>query len=436
MSRDGSSSESFVVRPVRPSLLLDDTDDCMITPPLAAQSTPVVNSSDHVVLPKSALPPFAENCENQYGRYVPNSLTISHVLRKDATGEALQFAITPTKIAEVPVVKQLVGDVSEYQLPTGLPLIHGKTEEGIDMVSCRSYSLRIQVGDGPLEDFTLFPLSPLKGKRLPAVSGFVERFKQTADVAKIVDELPLYEKRGEIAVVNSDIPRRADMTRTPDQNTVMGKSAVDMYKNVLIKYDHVFSEKFKATLRVAAFTPWRGNTIFEAQYRPEHLHLLSYGLYPVDGEDNNPQQVRNLGDASRFNNTRMMIQERTVERVIRRYPQTAKASIGGVFSMLLDTEVINTIYYWIKIQVGDFKVIFPQKVDPHEKDPQFVKASDMGMIVELICLMIQNIAPLSIQKINVTGINARQVFPAHFFAKKEMAVEKRMREETDPGSCL
>ena len=391
---------------------------------------------------KPVLPPFAENAENQYGRYVPNSLIISHLL-VDQTGRALQFAIPPTGIYEVPVVKPLVGEISAYNMADGKKIFHGKTEDGIDMVSCRSYDLRIND-----MDYTFIPLSPLKGKRLSSETAFVERFNKTKEAKEVVERTEIYSKSGRIKVVNADIAKRADTPRTPDQNTVMGMSAVEVYKKVLREKESVLSDDAKSVMQVAANTPWRGASIFEAQLRPEHLHLLSYGLYPMTFTEDNPhlvgdlatpQRVGNLGAARRCDNTRMMIQERSGERFLRRYPD-ASLEIGGGFTMLLDTEVINTIYYWIQIVRGDFKVRFHQKIDAFERDPQFAKSSDMATLVEIFSMIVQNIMPLSTQKVAMSDKLAISQFPRNFYQLKRKppqaevvtVTENRKREREEP----
>lgn len=96
---------------------------------------------------------------------MPNSLIISHLLI-DNEGRALQFSIPATHVPEIPVVKALVSDVCGYKLPDGNMVFHGKTEDGIDMISSRSYQLSFQEGEQTAVDYTFYPLSPLKAKKI------------------------------------------------------------------------------------------------------------------------------------------------------------------------------------------------------------------------------------------------------------------------------
>ncbi|MCX7121110.1 MAG: hypothetical protein NTZ67_04970, partial [Gammaproteobacteria bacterium] len=174
-------------------------------------------------------------------------------------------------------------------------------------------------------------------------------------------------------------------------------------------------------------TPWDSSNL-TLQKRPEWLHRHGFRLHPMHID---PQTVNNLGAGRKCHNTAMMIPERTVERLIKKYPE-AKAKICCNFTTLLDSDIINTIYFYVAIEVEKFKIRITQKIDAFEKNPQFVKASDMASIVGILCMMIQNIAPLSIRRVSVlSNMPAIARFPSALFSNNSLSAVNRKREREE-----
>lgn len=438
MSRNGMPTPYF---------FLDDDDTappCNVANQPIADSLPACAISTEEAKPTIPIEPqppsheytaadFASNCENQYYRYVSNSSIISHVLLRRRTHEALQFSIPhPSETAEVPVVKQLTKDLVGFTLPNGKDAFQGKTDHDELMISRRQYDLQITIADGSTEDYTFYPLSPKKD-----LAGFygplpVKRFLETKTAQRMIASTPSYQKHsGELEVVNADIPKRAEIkTRKPDQNTVMGnKNAVSAYEELLTNYESIMTDDLKTLIKQSAETPWQSSFIV-SQKRPEWLHRHGFRLHPMHI---NPQRVDNLGAARKCHNTAMMILERTVERMIHKYPD-AKTKICCTFAMLLDSEVVDLINFYVCIQVGNFAIRFIQKIDALEKNPQFVKASDMASIVGILCMMIQHIPPISVlQTAILPTMPTITRFSVRFFHDNKYTHQqkrKRAREET------
>lgn len=151
-------------------------------------------------------------------------------------------------------------------------------------------------------------------------------------------------------------------------------------------------------------------------------------------EDKTPQRSSNLGAAGRWVNSAMMMPEDTAKNAIRRHP-TAKVRIAGSFTMLLDTEVINTVNYLMEIIKDDLKMKFNLKMDCFNKDPQFVKPSDMATIVEIHDHFVEKKAPLSVQDVAVSSTPAINRFTNNFFKPNQIRHNKTEKERVKKWLC-
>lgn len=389
------------------------------------------------VLPIFTPANYVKLCENEYFRYAFNSPVIGHAL-VGPDGKASQFQL-PDRVPGVlaPVIGNLT-NLSEFQLANNKKTLLGFIDN-TPMISRRAYSLSVAHLEEEPVHYTFYPLSPKKNlitqEDRPIVydTSRVERFRNTPAAQAEIQEIQPTKKTGETLMVNNAdvLKRMAIKTRTPDQNTVMGRhaaqkminamrgrhegvvspgrvshSAVEEMRHFLDHYRDILTPDMITILTQSIRAPLRG---YGSQPRAEWLHRDGHNLHPMHKD---PQYAGNLGAAEKRYNTEMMIGERAVQFFALNVPQS-RSTIQCDFDMLLDSEVIDMIHFVACIRVANFTFKITLNIDAFQKEPQSVKASDLATLVGILFCLMHHKAPRSILPI-ANGYMEGSVAPKSF----------------------
>lgn len=400
-------------------------------------------------------PHFHALSQNEYSRYAKNSAHIGFVLEENGKRDCDSTTVFqyPTHCFEKPTGFTADGDLAPMVLPIS-QLVSVKLPNGEmgmqgfagteKMNARRRYHFTISADDEPSKEYTFYPMSPLGNA--PAFFGpmpLAKKFNDTEE-GQALKQMPTKKKESDDLVVkNEDVPTRAlQTTRTPDQKTVMGSSAVDFYRACIDQYRGGLSVEL-VQLMERAFAVMHLQTLAAKErkhepidpevrsaafrdrlIRPELLHRHSYTLHPMNQD---PQTKDNLGAARLCHNTAMMILERTVRWFALHVPQSS-SRLNCQFTMLLDTEVISHIYFVVMIAINNIHIQIKQEIDALEKNPQFVKASDLAGLVAVLAQLINHAQAASVDSVPILPhlsaltASAQTLFQPH---------RKREREEEE-----
>jgi hypothetical protein len=162
----------------------------------------------------------------------------------------------------------------------------------------------------------------------------------------------------------ASVPYRKEIkVRKPDQNTVMGQSAVNAYADFLEGYSDVLRDDVRKLMSESVSAPLRDQ--FYSCKRTEWLHLYGFGLTP---KDYSPQVEENLGAAPKWANTEMMVAEYIVQWIAQHVHKNKIAGveidITPVFEMILNTEIVKHIDYKTKTSFNNRSIQTHQSIDP------------------------------------------------------------------------
>jgi hypothetical protein len=143
----------------------------------------------------------------------------------------------------------------------------------------------------------------------------------------------------------------------------------------------------------------------ERLFRPEFLHLLAFVFYA------NSQDKNNLGAALACHNTSMMLLERLIKWLATEII-TSQNSVEGRFDYVLDTEILDRIYYQATSKVRGFQFNLKQIIDACPQNPGVIPASDLGGLTNLMYLLLQNEKPALTQPVKISPP------PAHFLSNR------------------
>lgn len=375
---------------------------------------------------------FFELCENIYARFgsnpsVTNYVLLQHDPKKPDTGLACHFSFdeivgTPgywlnkseaaeeesPSLISVPDVRPAT-KLKGYQDSYGDITLHGETLDHTQMIGRPLCNIEWTPKLGVSQNYTFYAMKSVK--KISAAPKPISRLNDSLDAKKIFHEKTGQHKecRG-LKVKTADVPKRcAILNRNPDQNRVMGFPAVQEYANCAETYKsflnpaltamllHVANIMHLSTLRSkdAKGIPVSDDTRKIAHrdrlHRAEWLHLMSYGLHPMNKD---PQHENNLGAARACDNTRMMLLEYTVRWFALNAP-TTKCRLSGRFDLLLDTDVIDTITLIALLSVNKAECKLTQKIDALLLNPELIHSSDLAGLITLISFLLQNKKPLS-----------------------------------------
>ena len=322
-----------------------------------------------------------------------SSKKVGHALiSMDKNGNFLakQFNAPGGADSETPSVRPLQ-DIELLDI-YGATRARAKTPDGTEMVSLRSVNFTDKNNlTSDEEDAELFLFSPTtshtwKGnvfwgsnpnkninifqKRAEAEDDDIK--EEITDLVKEKEEVGNIIKRCDIEVDNESVAKReAIVRRVPDQNTVMGESAIDAFSGFRESYLETFTPDARKVFEDAenAREYYRGGSL-RTQPRPEWLHLAGFGLTHID---QNPQRDSNLVAAPKRYNTKML----TIERVIKWHALNRKSRLTGEFKTILDSDVME--YGYIKASINEkYKTVTVSvRLCPFVKFPQDTKPTDI-----------------------------------------------------------
>jgi len=367
--------------------------------------------------------------ENENLRYYTNSKSgqVGHaVIIKNEQGEkvALQYAIPAEENGGAPKVVPLKN--IEEIVRFGLTRYRAATLDN-KIVYAKRY-LRAKVGDGQKEeeiDIAYFSESEKYGKEpfwgnndkplvynldintekksneaeknqtLPLFRNNLSK-KSKEELKKEIEEIGVKIKGGEKLVIDHESVRVRDKNkkRTPTQNKVMdNESAKDTYAAFFEEMTKELSPEMNEILKRAINAPLMN--AFYSNYRPEWLHGEGFSLTPIDKD---PQRKDNLGAAPKWANTQMMVLERIVKWFALNRPNSY-LTLKPHFEMLLNSELIKHIHFEVTVKEKEKWMQFIQDINPFKKWPVFSKASDVAQGTAITYNILNNVAPISEQKI-------------------------------------
>lgn len=224
-----------------------------------------------------------------------------------------------------------------------------------------------------------------RGVTQNTVMGESSAAETSAELATAPHQTPLSEQ----AQDSNSTEIKTQQTPTPEKSL----SATQVYKiffdamqeQLTPEMRHLLQRAYSANLRA---TP-------ENQYRPEWLHNIAFSLTP---EQDNPQLADNLGAASKWVNTEMMVLERMAKWFALNQPETL-ISILSIFDMLHYSELIETVHYKLHLGLLDRCVQFTLNVAVFETHPLFRKATDLAQATGISFALLNQKAPSSVEKI-------------------------------------
>ena len=382
---------------------------------------------------------FSKLCDNPYERFSPNPRDENWFLLRDEpktpnTAAVLRFLTqsfveksdwtphpkrdlktgTTTEIStHVPSLNHVLG-LRGIQDVTGDVLLQGQTETSrLRRVGRPLCDIELSSKDYATEGYRFYSVGPPTHKPPPIC---ISRFQASAAAKRLQAEKGGRKKSGTLTIKNSDVPKRmAIVDRTPDQNTVMGLSAIEEYRECATQYKRVLDSRLMQMLLYSAnimhLSTLRAKDDRQEEVsekirkianrdrslRTEWLHMLPYGLHPMKL---NPQDPKKLAAARACDNTRMMLIECALRWFALNVP-SSENRLSAQFDLVLDTQVIDTITLVAMICVDGIQCKLTQTIDALRLNPTQISASDLAGLVGMITLLIQGHKPVSQETIKI-----------------------------------
>lgn len=352
---------------------------------------------------------FENLCQNEYYRFVPNSNQIGNAV---ISSNGKQLTACQYKMP-----------CSEGNAPTWIPLknitpisrfgrtaYQAQTLEGNTVYASRSYRFT----DENDNSFTFLPFSPPPKRKKEPFWGSTKQVPITKNQLRGKNEII---GGRELEVHPESVALRiAETRRYPDQNTVMGMSAKEAYEFYYEEMADKLTPEIKFIFERAINADIRNP--FESNFRPEWLHAEGYSLTPIWID---PQRVDNLGSAAKWANTAMMVLERVAKWYALNCPESF-VTIKPTFEMLLDTYLIKTIDFEIRVGFEDRFLRFYQHLEPLcQKHPVFPKASDIAQMTGISHAILSDKEPISTSVIS----SAPEHKKAEHYKEKSLQLSRR-----------
>lgn len=364
---------------------------------------------------------FVELSANEHNRYEAPSSKVGHaIIREDEYGNLVadQYDITQQKKDPTITVRALV-NIRKFKDKFGNEKYYARTPTtNTQMVGTRINTFK----DGPdqdnLEEGFIVYFSPVTTKSDHGNIKDIEKEWPVFTDEKVCERCgndkkkgnkpsaasapkcslcnaPVVMKGGEThQVIGEDIALRDQIKyRKPDQNTVMGRSAVAETKDFLYHFRSKLHPKVIEKLEKIT------KVKVGSRIRSEWLHALGFSLTQMKDD---PQVCENLGSASFWANTEMMILERIAKWFALNNPDLL-VHTHPIFEMFLNTDQIRRIYHNVTLQSGSRFLQFERFINPMALYPRYRKPTDLAQAVAIADKLLAQDAPSSRQIINQQG---------------------------------
>ncbi len=351
--------------------------------------------------------------QNEHMRFMNNSDKVAHALvTKDKNGKIITQQFTAPGSSD-PTDPTVVGlkNIEIFEDRYGNRHARATAEDGTEMISKRSVDVQTTDQHGKDIEHELLLFSPKAShiwrgdvfwgsnpRQKPNLFSDKLSDRQKKELQKEMSEAKEDIRGGEIELVNSDVVKREDMKRNPTQNKVMGQSAVDAYDVYYDTYKDELSDDMKAIIQKS--TDARPNVRSmgpKGQPRPEWLHALGFGLYPMTGD---PQTASNLGAAPKWLNTKMMTTERALKWHAMHRPES-KLTLNCRYKMLPHSDIIDEGKITGTFVEGDNQVVLSQHLNPHQKYPVFSKPTDLMQTTLVTHQLLSNKTPAAVKEAKI-----------------------------------
>lgn len=349
-------------------------------------------------------------CENENSRYIANNRLgfVGHAViftEKNGEKKALQFQFPESNSKDAPRVVQLssIEQIERW----GQKVYRAKTLDGVTVYARRMINAKINLGKQE-EDAEVAYFSPNDertpepffggGRSLPLFKPKSEEIKQDLDAE--LAEIKHRQKGGKEVTVDPESVRFRDenKTRNPDQNTVMGESALKAYEAFFDQWNDEFDKDIRDWFERSIKAPLGAS--FNSNHRPEWLHAEGFSLTHAD---QNPQRKSNLGAAPKWANTEMMVLERVAKWFALNRSAVTTIKFKPIFDMLKDSELIEHINFSISLEEtnnGVKRLVkFMQDYDIFQKFPMFRKPSDLAQTTGIAYHFLQGTPPISVEPV-------------------------------------
>lgn len=355
-----------------------------------------------------------ELCKNEHYRYMRSSDVVGHALiTKDANGRiiAQQFQAPGSSDPDDPRIRQLQ-DIKIFENKYGRKCATAVTTDGTEMVSKRAFDVKTtdEYGDGIQHELLVF--SPKanhmwKGdvfwgsdpkQKPPLLKSNLSEDDKKELLAEMTEAKVQY-KGGELDIVHKDVPIREGMTRNPDQNKVMGGSAIDEYEAYYETYKDVLSEDMASIVKKSVDArPYHPGGGIKGQYRPEWLHSMGYSLTPLDAD---PQVATNLAAGRKCDNTSMLATERPLKWFAMNRPDS-ELHLNCRMKTLPGTQMIDQGMIVGTLKENKREVQLSQFINPHQKYPVFAKPTDVFNTTFTAFQLLNGQKPSSVSEVRIS----------------------------------
>lgn len=353
---------------------------------------------------------FADN--NEYGRYQPNSSKVGHALVSQTSSGALQAtqyalpqaeASTTSKVNRLTNIKLMVRGRRKW--------LRAKDEEQTRYISKR----HVQLQDNPeVEPSDLYYLSPYEYDSSDDGSEFSDndsddgalRNDLTPEQQAIVEQIDKRVKHRSVTLNPEDLRKRDENpSRNITQKAVMGQSAKEILVELLTRWHDFLSPERLANIDTAIKASHK--YFPENEFSLELLHLIAHSLSLTSNKpEDDPQQPSNMGAASKWANTEMMLLER-IEKWLGLSEPDAKITPDNFFEMLLGTEAIEKIHQEVIIELKGRWVRLINAFNVWKTYPAFSKCTDLAQTLGILDAIFNRTEPAASETIEVKYLDPK-----------------------------
>lgn len=369
---------------------------------------------------------FVHLSHNEHARFMRNSNKVGHALILSIDNDPTAFQFDPPTGRRIPTlnaydiipdVRPLVNihettktvDYTSVNLNEKIPAyqamrLEANTPHGTRMRAARYVDVQVSQ-EGVSHEGRIVFFSPVpegypdwwgnQPHYLPLWSDELDEDDLKELEEEISESDGVYKGGQKVEIFTPDVYKReANKNRGKDQNTVMDKqNAVGAYEDALGNHKEQMSYLAEAAFTKMIHAPIVKHVSnregIEGNYRPEWLHAYGRGLTAVKVD---PQKKENLGAYPKWANTEMMVTERLAKWYAMNRP-TAHYFMRPLFNMMMNTEVIKDIHYFVRVEENGITLTTHQYINHLIAFPMFRKASDIAQLVMIAQAITNGKAP-------------------------------------------